>query len=365
MKHSFRHTALAAAVVAGLGAAAVAQAQEALNIVSWGGAYTDSQKKAYDAPWIAKTGQKINNIDRSENALAGVRAQVQAGNVTWDLVDMLPSDAKIACAEGLIERLDHDKLLAPAPDGTPASKDFIDRALDECFVASIVYSTVVAYNKDVFPEGKRPSKIADLFDTTNFPGKRALGKKPINNLEWALIADGVPREEVYKVLATPEGVDRAFKKLDTIKKDVIWWEAASQVPQLLADKEVVMGSSYNGRIFNAQVVEKQPFDIIWDAQIFELDGWVVPKGKLDKVKDYLHFATDTQRLADQAKFISYGPARKSSSALVSTHAETGIEMKPHMPTYPDNFAAALPKNDEFWADYSDELTERFNAWLAR
>ncbi|MFN3987768.1 MAG: extracellular solute-binding protein [Rhodocyclaceae bacterium] len=365
MKHSFRHTALATALVAGLGFTAATQAQEALNIVSWGGAYTESQVKAYDEPWIAKTGQRINNIDRSETALAGLRAQVQAGNITWDLVDMLPADAKIACAEGLIEPLDHDALLDPAPDGTAASKDFIPGSLDECYVSSIVYGTIVAFNTTMFPEGNRPSSIADVFDLQKFPGKRALQKKPINNLEWALLADGVPRDQVYELLATPAGVDRAFAQLDTIKSEVIWWEAGAQPPQLLADKEVSFASAYNGRIFNAQVVENQPFEIIWDGQIFEFDGWVVPKGKLDKVKDYLRFATDTQRLADQAKFISYGPARTSSSALVSTHATAGIDMKPHMPTYEPNFANALPKDDEFWADYLDELTERFNAWLAR
>ncbi len=198
----------------------------------------------------------------------------------------------------------------PAPDGTPASKDFLAGSLGECFVPSIVYSNIVAYNEEMFD--KAPTKIADVFDLKNFPGKRSLQKKPINNLEWALIADGVPASDVYDVLSTEEGVQRAFNKLDTIKDSVIWWEEGAQPPQLLADKEVAFASAYNGRIFNAAVNEKQPFEIIWDGQVFELDGWAVPKGKMDKVKDYLRFATDPQRLADQAKYISYGPARNSS-----------------------------------------------------
>ncbi|MGB8713657.1 MAG: ABC transporter substrate-binding protein [Onishia taeanensis] len=345
-------------------AAAVNVQAETLNIVSWGGAYSESQQKAYNEPWMEKTGDEIVNIDRSGNALAGLRAQSQAGNVTWDLVDMLPADALIACAEGLIEPLDHDALLADAPDGTPPSEDFVDGALDECFVASIVYSNIVAFNTEMFPEDKQPSTIADVFDLENFPGKRTLMRKPINNLEWALVADGVAPEDVYDVLSTEEGVQRAFAKLDTIKDQVIWWQEGAQPPQLLADQEVAFGSAYNGRIFNAMLSEGQPFEIIWDAQVFELDGWVVPTGKLDKVKDYLNFATDTQRLADQARYISYGPARKSSSGMVSTHAETGIEMTPHMPTFPPNFATAIPKNDEFWADNIDELSRRFDAWLA-
>ncbi|MBZ9560224.1 MULTISPECIES: extracellular solute-binding protein [unclassified Modicisalibacter] len=362
-KTRFKGTLAGAVGVSALVAAVAAQAQT-LNIVSWGGAYSESQQKAYHEPWMKKTGDEIVNIDRSSNALAGLRAQSQAGNVTWDLVDMLPADAMIACDEGLAETIDADALLTDAPDGTPPSKDFIAGSLGECFVPQIVYSNVVAFNTEMFPADHQPSTIADVFDLDKYPGKRALMRKPINNLEWALVADGVDPKDVYDVLSTDEGVARAFEKLDTIKDQVIWWEEGAQPPQLLADQEVAFGSGYNGRFFNAAVAEGQPFKIIWDAQVFELDGWVVPTGKLDKVKDYLKFATDTQRLADQAKYISYGPARKSSSAMVTTHAATGIPMKTHMPTFPPNFKTAIPKDNTFWADHNDELTQRFNAWLA-
>ncbi|HEY9163945.1 MAG TPA: extracellular solute-binding protein, partial [Magnetovibrio sp.] len=303
---------LSVVAVAGM-MSATAQAADTLNIVSWGGAYTESQNKAYHEPWSKMSGDTIVNVDKAQAGLAGLRAQVQAGNVTWDLVDMLPSEAQIACDEGLVDVIDHDTILAAAPDGTPASKDFIAGSLGECFVSQIVYSNIVAFNTEMF-SGKMPSTMADVFDLKNFPGKRSLQKKPVNNLEWALMADGVAADKVYETLGTEAGVKRAFAKLDTIKDHVIWWEEGAQPPQLLADKEVAFASGYNGRIFNAQVNENQPFQIIWDAQVFELDGWVVPKGKLDKVKGYLKFATDTQRLADQAKYISYGPARASSAA---------------------------------------------------
>lgn len=366
MTRTFRKSALTAAVFLSTTALVTSvQAQDPLNVVSWGGAYTMSQEEAYSKPWTEQTGQRIVNIDRSATGLAGLRAQVEAGNVTWDLVDMLPADAKIACAEGLIEVLDHDALLAPAPDGTLPTEDFIPGAIDECFVATIVYSNIVAFNTSMFPEDKQPSSIEDVFDLENFPGMRSLQRRPINNLEWALIADGVPHDEVYSTLETQEGVERALAKLDTIKDNVIWWSEGAQPPQLLADQEVAFASAYNGRIFDAQVNEDQPFEIIWDAQVFELDGWVVPAGKMDVAKDFLRFSTETEQNAAQASYISYGPARKSAAAIVGNHIPTGIEMTPHMPTYEPNFATALPKNDEFWADYQDELNERFDAWLAR
>jgi len=363
---TFWKATTAALTVAAFAAAAApdAQAEETLTIVSWGGAYTMSQVKAYHEPYMERNPDvEIVNEDKSANALAGIRSQVQAGNVTWDIVDMLEGPAMTACAEGIIEPMPAD-ILKPAPDGTPASEDFIK--LGECFVPTIVYATLFAYNKDAFEDGNYPSKIKHVWNTEKYPGKRALQKIPAGNLEWALAADGVPYDEVYDVLSTDAGVARAFAKLDELKDDAIWWTEGAQPPQLLADQEVSIATGYNGRIFSAQVMEDQPFELIWDGQLFELDGFVVPKGQMtDRVKDYLRFATDTQRLADQAKYISYGPARESSAPMVSTHVETGIDMKPHMPTNPENFKNPIQKNAEWWADNGDEMAARFNAWLAR
>ncbi len=351
-----------------------AMAQDPLTIVSWGGAYSGSQRNAYHAPYTEKTGVKILEEDKSNQALAGIRSQVEAGNVSWDVVDMLQSDAQRACDEGLVLEIPFDEWLAKAPDGTPASEDFIEGTTGDCFIPQILYATMFAYNKEAFPDGG-PQTIADIWDLEKFPGTRSLEKIPQKNLEWALIADGVAPDEVYEVLATKEGQDRAFAKLDEIKDNVIWWDAGAQPPQLLADGEAAIATAYNGRIFNAQVNENQPFEIMWDGQMFEVDGWVVPadnEDALEQVKDYLFFATDTQRLADQAKYISYAPARKSSVDLVGNMwkeeggkwVETDIDMKPHMPTQEDNFKNAIQFDTQFWADYGDSLEERFNAWLS-
>ncbi len=345
---------------------AAAEEPVSLTIVSWGGAYTASQQRAYHEPYMELNPHvTIINDDGSANALAGLRAQSQAGNVTWDLVDMLPSDAQLACDEGIIMPLDVDAMLAPAPDGTPPSEDFLPGSLGECYVSSIVYSTVLTYRPDAFPEDNQPSSIADLFDLENFPGRRALQDRPGTNLEWALYADGVDPDDIYDVLSTPEGVDRAFAKLDTIKDHVIFWTEGAQAPQLLADGEVVFTTGYNGRMFDAIEVEGMNADIIWDGQVVEWDGWVVPADgpNVDAVMDYLYFATDTQRLADQAKFISYGPARASSAGLVGEHADLGIDMGPHMPTAEENYFSPIILDNDFWVDYGDELRERFANWM--
>ena len=341
-------------------AAGVAMAGE-ITVVSWGGAYTKSQVEAYHKPWIAMTGNSIVSEDYN-GGLAEVKAQVEAGNVTWDLVDVELSDAVRGCDEGLLEPIDKS-LLPAAPDGTPATEDFLEGALPECAVANIVWSTVFAYDTS---KTQGVGGIADFFDLEKFPGKRGLRKSPKATLEMALMADGVAAGEVYDVLGTDEGVDRAFAKLDTIKDSVVWWEAGAQPPQLLADGEVVMTTAYNGRIFNAAIAESKPFEVNWDGQILDFDLWVIPKGAPNKdlAMDFVKFSTDTQRLADQAAWISYGPARKSSGPLVGLFNDGKTEMGPHMPTSEAALKNALVNDFEFWADNQDELNERFNAWLA-
>ena len=365
MKRNFKLFA-ATLVAASVAVAGPAMAQTELVVVSWGGAYTASQQKAYHDPYMKKNpGIKIINDDSAPEAVAKLRAMNEVKNVTWDLVDAVASDAMRLCDEGLAIPINPDKDLAPAPDGTPASKDFGDLLVSECFIPQIVYSTTFGYRKDLVKV--KPTSVCDVFDLGKIPGKRSLEKKPINNFEWALLCDGVAPDKVYDVLGAKGGVERALKKLATIKGHVIWWTKGAQTPQLLADGEVVIGSTYNGRLFSLIEEEKQPVGMLWDWQVFDLDGWIIPKGtkNLAAVKKFVRFATDTQRLADQAKFISYGPARKSSAPLVSKHATLGIDMKPHMPTDPNNAKTTLLYNYEFWADHQDDFTQRFQAWLAK
>ena len=346
-----------------LSALAVAAHAEEINVVSWGGAYGKSQVEAYDKPFTAKTGIKVNMID-ADDPSTPIKAQVEAGNVTIDVADVELSKAVQYCDEGLLVPID-PAILPPAPDGTPATEDFLPGSLADCAVSSILWSTIYAYDGSKYASNP-PSTMADFFDTAKYPGKRGLRKSAKANLEMALIADGVAPSDVYKALATPEGVDRAFKKLDTIKKDVVWWEAGAQPPQLLADGEVAMTTAYNGRIFNAVMSENKPFKIVWDGQILDYDLFVIPKGAPHEkaAMDYVAFATAPEQLAAQASWISYGPARKSSIAMVSKFHDTNVDMGPQMPTSAEHMKTALVNNFEFWADHGTELEERFNAWLA-
>jgi putative spermidine/putrescine transport system substrate-binding protein len=375
---SLRHLLGAAALTLVPMGAAIAQelppcenCADRMTVVSWGGAYQISQQKAYSEPYAKLTGTTFTWDESSNEAVAKLRAQFEAGNVTWDLVDVEGPDSQRLCDEGLAAEIDADAVLAPGDDGSTPTEDFGDSLVNECYIPQIVFSTTFGYRTNVPEwEGREPEDLcAALFDLENFPGKRALEKRPKKNIEWALLCDGVSKEELYDVMDSPEGIDRALAKLDTIKDSVIWWSAGAETPQLLADGEIVMGSTYNGRLFSVIEESKQPVKMLWDWQIFDFDGWIIPadlpEDRMNRVMHFLRWATDTQRLADQAKYISYGPARASSQPLVGKHADLGIDMAPHMPTNPDNQKNFLVNNLEWWADNQDDVEARWQVWLSQ
>lgn len=343
-------------VVAGLTAlaltaAAPAKAADSLTIVSWGGAYSESQREAFYKPFAKDTGIQVVEEEYA-GEIAKIRAMVEANSVTWDVIDLDTQTAIAACAEGILEIIDY------AAIGLDRSK-FIGGDIQDCAVPNIVYSTVLAYNQDTLTNG--PTAITDIFDLEKFPGKRSLQKNPFVNLEWALMADGVPPAEVYQVLSTPEGVDRAFAKLDTIKSQVVWWEAGAQPPQLLADGEVIMSTGWNGRFYGAVKNEGKNFVIIWDQQALDWDWWGIPKGnpRLENALKFISYASQPDKMADQTNYISYGPANKDAIPNINK------DVLKDLPTAPDNMVTALVVDAQFWADHGEELRERFAAWLAQ
>ncbi|HLV28173.1 MAG TPA: ABC transporter substrate-binding protein [Burkholderiaceae bacterium] len=345
-----------AVLAGGLAASAPAAAQETLTVVSFGGAYGAAQQVHQIDPYMKATGNKVL-FENYTGGVAEIKAQVQSGNIQWDVVDIETIDLERACSEGLLEPIPRD-ILEPAPNGTAAEEDFIPDALsNECGVGEIVWSTVFAYNHDTLT-GDKPATMQDFFDLKKFPGKRALRKRPQVNLEWALLADGVPADKVYEVLATPEGQAQAFAKLDSIKHEIVWFDSWSQAPQLLNDGGAVFVQSANGRFFDAIRRENKPFTIVWDGHLYDLDAWGIVKGtpKLKQALEFVAFTTTTKALSG-FQDVAYGPPRKSSMELVDK------DVVDHLPTA--HLDAGLKADGIFWADYGENLGEKFNEWLLK
>ena len=342
-----------------------ALAAESLTVVSWGGSYARACVEAYHKAFTAETGIEVL-LEDYNGGLAQVRAQVDAGAVHWDVVDLEMPDAMLACDEGIIEPIDLDGL-PPGANGSAPKDDYPPDTATDCGPGMLLYSNIYAYSTRHL-KGPAPTDIEDFFDLERFPGRRGMRRSPLANLEFALMADGVPTAQVYAVLDTEAGLERAFRKLDSIKDQVVWWEAGAQPPQMLADGEVLLSTAYNGRIFNAQVLEGQPFVIVWDGQVLDVGGAlsiVAGTPRLAAAEAFVNFANRPESGANVAKHISYSPTRRSAQPLVGKHLATGIDMAPHLPSDPRNMQRALMSDWRWWSERRDEMNERFSAWLLR
>ena len=326
-----------------------AQARD-FTVVSWGGNFQDAQRKIYFEPFAKQIGKPV--LDESWDGGYGVlQAKVKAGAPNWDVVQVESEELALGCADGIYEKIDWQKL--------GGKEAFLPAAVNDCGVGHIVWSTGLSYDKDKLKEG--PQSWADFWDTKKFPGKRGLRKGPKYALEFALIADGVRADKVYDVLASDGGVDRAFKKLDELKSNIIWWEAGAQPLQLLSTGEVVMTSSYNGRISGINRTEGKNFGFVFPGSVYAIDSWVILKDSphKDVAMDFIAFSSSAENQAKLPEFIAYGLPNLAASKLVPE------KYSKELPTTEENLKGALPLNVDFWTDNSEALTKRFNAWLSQ
>lgn len=350
----WRAGALGVAFVAGAawaGLIAPASADGQMTFTSFGGAYQEAQRKAFIEPFAAETGTNVLE-DEWSGEMAKLRTMVQSGNVSWDLLLMSDGQLPLACDEGLVERLD------PADFG--GEDHYLEGWTHPCGIGAIVASVVIGYDERAF-SGEKPTTLADFWDVERFPGPRAMRKWPKHNMEWALLADGVPLDQIYEVLGTEEGIERAFRKLDEIKPHVkVWTDNWAQPGQLLADGEVVMSTGTNGRL--AVVAETAPHvTFMWDNQGYGGDFYAIVTGAKNRenAMAFIKYATEPKNAARIADHILYAPPIPSAIEMMPP------ELMAQMPIAEQNFATAWHTDSRFWADHLDDMEQRFQAWLAK
>ncbi|MQU71801.1 ABC transporter substrate-binding protein [Sinorhizobium meliloti] len=329
-----------AATVATIATSTPATAAD-LVFSSWGGTTQDAQKAAWADKFTEKTG--INVLQDGPTDYGKLKAMVEANAVTWDVVDVEGDYAAQAGKKGLLEKLDFSII----------DKSKLDpRFVTDYSVGSFYYSFVIGCNKDVVDAC--PKTWADLFDTEKFPGKRAFYKWSAPGvIEAALLADGVPSDKLY-----PLDLDRAFKKLDTIKGDIIWWSGGAQSQQLLASAEAPFGSLWNGRM-TALAQTGVGVETSWEQNITAADSLVVPKGAKNKeaAMQFIALATSAEAQAELANLTGYAPINLDSPELMDAELAK---------TLPDAQTASQVNADmNYWAENRDAIGERWYAWQAK
>ena len=312
-----------------------------LTVSSYGGAYQEAQRKGWFEPYAALTGVTI--VESEDSANATIKAQVESGQVTWDVVDV-GNDFGLEGNADVLEPLDYTRI--PKDEILPGFADTYR-------VAAITYGIVMAYRTDKF-DGATPQNWADFFDLAKFPGKRGLYDYSTGGvLEIALLADGVAPKDLY-----PLDVDRALKKLDTIKDSIVWWSSGAKSQEQIGSGETVMAQMWNGRAWSAKNVDSKPVEIQWNQQLLVADYWVVPKGtpNKDQAMQFIAWMSCANNNANVSKFISYGPPNKFAvpdAAMAKDLAVSNL----------NDTSATM--NDKWLIENTATLDQQFNDWKTK
>ena len=344
MKKAFGLT-LAASL---LGTVALAQ-DKTVTIASWGGSYQEAQSKALFEPAAANTGITVKQ--ETYGGMSDVRLQVSSGAVSLDIVASGSGSAARAGAEGLLEPLDYSVIDVST---------FYPTLKSEFCVGGDVFSTVYAWNTETYGDAG-PQNWADFFDTEKFPGKRAYRNKVAGALEPALMADGVAPEDVYTVLDSEEGIERAIDKIRELKPNIdVFWSSGAQHAQLMKDGEVDMTTGWNGRFDNA-AKDGGKVKYSFNQALLDYDCFAIPKGapNKDTAMEFLAEISKAEYQDDLPKYITYGPTNKAAYDT----GEISAEVAAGLPSSPANAAMQLPVSLEWYAKWETIAAEMYQEML--
>lgn len=337
MKQITRTLLLSASATAMLAGAAAA---EEITFVSQGGAYQEAQTKAILEPVAELLGITINQ-DSAPDAWPVIRTQTATGKPIWDVIDTPTKDCIRGGEQGMIEKLDFSQI--------PNAADLPDAWKSDYSVAYEFYSSVLAYNPEKFGDTP-PQSWADFWDVEKFPGTRALRNHPLATLEAALLADGVPADQLY-----PLDVDRAFAKLEEIKPHItVWWTSGAQSAQLLADGEADMVMAWNGRV-TAVAAEGVPVSYTFNEGFLQYTSLCILKGapNLETAVKFVNAALTPEIQANFPAYIDYGPANPKAYETGKISPERAAEL----PSSPANAALQVLVDDIWWSSPEGEKAQ--------
>jgi putative spermidine/putrescine transport system substrate-binding protein len=319
-----------------------ARAASDVIVASWGGAYTQAQRTAFFDSFEKDTGSKVVIADFD---LSKLQLMVESKNVEWDLITGIQAEQAYAANK--------NNLIVPINYGTIDKGMLVPGTAGDYFVAAEWYSALISWNNSAIKSGT-PAGWADFWDTTKFPGPRALGKEAVITLGAALLADGADPKKLF-----PIDYDRAFKSLDKIKKDVsVWYTANGQPPQLLVDGQVVMSSAYNGRI-QSEIDKGAPLGYSWDQNIANKGGYTVPRGAKNEAgaMQLIAYCLDAKRQAEFAKLIPYGVTNKQAFDYLDP------KRRAVLPTAPENIDKAILIDPVWVGDNLNDMTSRLDKYV--
>ena len=323
--------ALLAATALG-SARARAQVRE-LRLVEGGGLNGDAIDAAYSKPFTEKTGIKV--VRESPNTFGKLRALVESRSGTTQLFELGTASLQQAQTLGLVEKLDWSRI-DPLP--------MFPEAKDDYGMGYQYYSTLMCWR-----EGAKPIETwAQFFDAAGFPGKRTLPDDPVYVLPIVLIASGVPMDKLY-----PLDVDAAFRRLETVKKDVsVWWKAGAQPPQLLRDNEVQYAASYSGRVVGQKGIEYTYNEANLNIGYISIVKGT-PAAQIEAAYKFLREMTDPKNQLAAAQIVPYSGNSPDFERLLVP------DKIPAFPTTAANKRVQFFNDQEWWSKNAVDVQKRW------
>ena len=323
-----------------------------VTIAGAGGSVQEGQRIATWAPAASKLGYTLKEASADEG-LNAVKLQVEAKAVTYDIVQMGAYEGAIGGAQGVLEPIDYSVVDASA---------FVPGTAGKYCVGYITIAFTFAVNTRTFGD-KGPNTWTDFWDVAKFPGKRAMRANAEAQLEAALLADGVAPPDLYKVLETPAGLDRAIKKIEALKPHIaVWWKSGAEHAQLMKDGAVDMTTGWNAR-FAAAVKDGARATYGFNQAVLGSDCYAVPKGAPHRIAAMrmLNEIVSAEAQARLTKYVLYGPTNTKAF-------ETGLiapDIAALLPTNPQNAALGVVQNTDWWVKNNTRAQEAFDNMMSR
>ncbi len=324
-----------------------------VRVASLGGSFEDAQRRGVFDPFEKASGIKVTAI--AYQGPSQVAAQQKTGNIEWDAILMSKAAMLSLQKEKFLEKVDYDRIPKADVAGiTPQS------LIHPEGVPNILFSRGIAYNTKAISPGKHPRSWAEVWDVQKFPGQRSLGAFSGSlspDLEFALLADGVPMDKLY-----PIDVERAFKSLDRIRPNVAkFWTTGAMSPQMLVDGEISVGSAYLNRIGDLLASGSPPVAFDWNQAMVQNNYWCILKGakNYENAMKLIAFATSAEGQAGFARETLMGPVNVNAFKLLSP------ERARQLPSSPENLPKQFIYNDDWWGENREPIRRRWDQWALK
>jgi len=319
-------------------------AADSITVADVGGAAGDAIKAAFGAPFQKEFGVQVINVAHESDPTTQFKLMVDTKTYLWDACMMIPDH---------VARLQDGKNYIAPLGLKDETGDILPGMLTENWLGFSAFGLLMAYNSEKYGSNG-PATWQDFFNPEKFPGRRGLYRPGWGSLEFALMADGVEPSKLY-----PLDVDRAFKSLEKIKKNVaVWWTTGAHNTQILQSGEVDMSDTWSARVYSA-IQGGAKLKTIWKG-LYSVDGWAMPINgpKQALATEFIRFCMRPDRQAHFSQLVANGPSNKKAFEQIPA------ERAKILATHPDNFTGLVAIDARWWNQSNRQLVKkRMEEWL--